>query len=332
MADQADFETDAMGFAPQLYSAALRMTRNPTDAEDVLQETFLKAYRAYHTFQEGTNLKAWLYRILTNTYINRYRKAQRRPSEVDLGEIELKVINQAHKGAGAARNRAVAEASPLVLAFLDADDEWLPEKLEHSMARMEGGNYVLVAHNGWIVEDGRQVLNDCARRFGEGPDPFVALYRKGYLDTCTVLARRHAVLGAGGFDETLANAQDFELWLAMLREPGAEFLVFDQALSRYHITPGGIMSHTARRLACCLEIAGRYAPDLKARPGSALGGLWFRVLAVHHEAVRAYWRERRPGAALATLAALGWSLPSMTWSFLARPPTEKRRFLSDSND
>lgn len=88
LADQATFEADAMQYAGQLYSAALRMTRNPADAEDVVQETFLKAYRAYDTFQEGTNLKAWLYRILTNTYINRYRKQQRRPSEVELGELQ----------------------------------------------------------------------------------------------------------------------------------------------------------------------------------------------------------------------------------------------------
>jgi RNA polymerase sigma-70 factor (ECF subfamily) len=88
MADQANFERDAMEFAPQLYSAALRMTRNPADAEDVVQETYLKAYRAYASFQEGTNLKAWLYRILTNTYINKYRKAQRRPNEVELGELQ----------------------------------------------------------------------------------------------------------------------------------------------------------------------------------------------------------------------------------------------------
>ncbi len=88
MADQATFETDAMEFAPQLYSAALRMTRNPADAEDVVQETYLKAYRAYGSFTAGTNLKAWLYRILTNTYINKYRKAQRRPSEVELGELQ----------------------------------------------------------------------------------------------------------------------------------------------------------------------------------------------------------------------------------------------------
>ena len=77
-----------MQFSRQLYSAAIRMTRNPSDAEDLVQETYLKAYRAYHTFTEGTNLKAWLYRILTNTYINKYRKDTRRPSQVDLGTVE----------------------------------------------------------------------------------------------------------------------------------------------------------------------------------------------------------------------------------------------------
>jgi len=88
MADTANFSTDVMPFAQQLYAHALRMTRNPSDAEDVLQESFLKAYRAYHTFQEGTDLRAWLYRIVINTYINKYRKAQRRPDEVELDEVE----------------------------------------------------------------------------------------------------------------------------------------------------------------------------------------------------------------------------------------------------
>lgn len=88
MADRATFSTDVMPYAKQLYAHALRMTRNPADAEDVLQESFLKAYRAYDTFQAGTNLRAWLYRIVTNTYINRYRSEQRRPDEVGSDDIE----------------------------------------------------------------------------------------------------------------------------------------------------------------------------------------------------------------------------------------------------
>jgi RNA polymerase sigma-70 factor, ECF subfamily len=83
----ARFERDAMPLIDQLYGAALRMTRNPADAEDLVQETFLKAYSAFHTFRAGTNLKAWLYRILTNTYINGYRKRQRQPLQAPTEEI-----------------------------------------------------------------------------------------------------------------------------------------------------------------------------------------------------------------------------------------------------
>jgi len=88
MADQATFADQAMEFMPSLYTAALRMTRNPADAEDLVQETYLKAYRGFPGFEEGTNLKAWLYRILTNTYINTYRAKKRRPDESDLEDVE----------------------------------------------------------------------------------------------------------------------------------------------------------------------------------------------------------------------------------------------------
>src|SRR3954468_19943649 len=88
MADQAEFAELAMEYMPSLYSAALRMTRNPADAEDLVQETYLKAYRAFGSFQAGTNLKAWLYRILTNTFINAYRSRKRRPEQTELDEVE----------------------------------------------------------------------------------------------------------------------------------------------------------------------------------------------------------------------------------------------------
>ncbi|GAA2471771.1 RNA polymerase sigma factor SigR [Streptomyces thermolineatus] len=82
------FERDALAFLDQMYSAALRMTRNPADAEDLVQETYAKAYGSFHQFREGTNLKAWLYRILTNTFINSYRKKQREPQRSAAEEIE----------------------------------------------------------------------------------------------------------------------------------------------------------------------------------------------------------------------------------------------------
>ena len=88
MADKAEFNTEAMQYAQSLYSTALRMTRNQSDAEDLVQETYLKAFRSYGSFETGTNLKAWLFRILTNTFINTYRAKQRRPQESDLGSVE----------------------------------------------------------------------------------------------------------------------------------------------------------------------------------------------------------------------------------------------------
>jgi RNA polymerase sigma-70 factor (ECF subfamily) len=75
----ARFERDALPFLDQLYSAAMRMTKNPHDAQDLVQETFVKAFTSFHQYEDGTNLKAWLYRILTTTFINTYRKAQRQP-------------------------------------------------------------------------------------------------------------------------------------------------------------------------------------------------------------------------------------------------------------
>src|SRR6201991_3323557 len=88
MADQATFAEQAMPFMSSLYAGAVRMTRNPADAEDLVQETYLRAYRGFGGFQEGTNLKAWLYKILTNTYINIYRAKKRRPEQVDLDDTE----------------------------------------------------------------------------------------------------------------------------------------------------------------------------------------------------------------------------------------------------
>src|SRR5947199_10162890 len=88
MADPATFAEQAMPLMSSLYTAALRMTRNPADAEDLVQETYLKAYRAFESFQEGTNLKAWLYRILTNTFINSYRSRKRRPEQTELDDVE----------------------------------------------------------------------------------------------------------------------------------------------------------------------------------------------------------------------------------------------------
>jgi len=104
------FERDAMPYLDQLYSAALRMTRNPADAEDLVQETFAKAFASFHQFREGTNLKAWLYRILTNTFINSYRKKQREPKQSGSDEVEDWQLARAESHSSVGLKSAEAEA------------------------------------------------------------------------------------------------------------------------------------------------------------------------------------------------------------------------------
>ncbi|CCQ75474.1 glycosyltransferase family 2 protein [Magnetospira sp. QH-2] len=225
-----------------------------------------------------------------------------------LKNIDLTVIQQKNGGAGAARNRAIAESRGSVLAFLDADDEWLPTKLERSLDHMAAGGYVLVAHNGWIVDGESRDLNDCAARFNEPRDPYRTLYRKGYIDTCTVVATRDAVLAVGGFDESLPNAQDFDLWLNMLKDPKARFLVFDEPLSLYYITPNSIMSNTERRLSCTLRVAYRYREAVRKRSGPIPSDLWYRIIAIHLETILVYRSRGAMVPLMRTLLRLPWRL------------------------
>ena len=150
MADQATFTAQAMEFMPSLYSAARRMTRNAADAEDLVQETYLRAYRGFGSFEQGTNLKAWLYRILTNTFINRYRAAKRRPDETDLEEVEDFYLYRRLGGLEGARASRSAEDELLDLLTegeVREAVESLPEnfRLAVLLADVEGFSYKEIA-------------------------------------------------------------------------------------------------------------------------------------------------------------------------------------------
>lgn len=150
MADQATFADQAMPFMDSLYSAALRMTRKPADAEDLVQETYLRAFRGFGGFEEGTNLKAWLYRILTNTFINTYRAKKRRPDETELDEGENLYLYRRLGGLEAATAGRSAE-DELMDWFTDGEVkdavDALPEnfRLPVVLADVEGFSYKEIA-------------------------------------------------------------------------------------------------------------------------------------------------------------------------------------------
>ena len=150
MADQAQFAEQALEYMPALYSAALRMTHNAADAEDLVQETYLRAYRGFGSFTEGTNLRAWLYRILTNTYINSYRSRQRRPDERQLDDVEDLYL---YRRIGAVEEAMAARSAEDELMDLFTDDQVkaaldsLPDQFRMAvyLADVEGFSYREIA-------------------------------------------------------------------------------------------------------------------------------------------------------------------------------------------
>jgi len=139
-----------MEHMPSLYTAALRMTRNPAEAEDLVQETYLKAYRSFESFKEGTNLKAWLYKILTNTFINAYRARRRRPEQSELDDVEDLYLYRRLGGLEAAAAGRSAEEEVMDL-FTDVEVkdalESLPEQFRMAvlLADVEGFSYKDIA-------------------------------------------------------------------------------------------------------------------------------------------------------------------------------------------
>jgi RNA polymerase sigma-70 factor (ECF subfamily) len=145
-----DFTHDAMQHAPQLFSTAMRMTRNRSDAEDLVQETFIKAWRSFATYQQGTNLRAWLFRIMTNTYINKYNAQQRKPTETELDDVEELFL---YKRLGSVDQSQLSQSAEDQMLSLFTDDEVkkaleeLPDqfRIPVLMSDVEGFSYKEIA-------------------------------------------------------------------------------------------------------------------------------------------------------------------------------------------
>ena len=219
-----------------------------------------------------------------------------------MNDIVLQVIEQQNRGAGAARNRGLRAAQGELIAFLDADDEWLPQKLQRSISIMVETGAGLVSHNYIRMEDGIQKEIDCTRHFQGCDDPFVSLYLRGNIATSTVLVWRTLIDRAGGFDSHLRSGQDFDLWLSIAGLKDARFHIFGETLTRYHVMEESISSRIAERHRCAMTILLRHANVLQGRgPLGKLNAL-VRTAIVSLQATAAHRAQGNTVAALAALA------------------------------
>ena len=243
---------------------------------------------------------------------------------------DIRLFEQKNLGAGAARNRGLVASTNTLVAFLDADDEWLPEKLARSLAVMKTEAADLVSHDYLRADGDSSVYISCAHNFSRRPDPFVDYFLRGYIATSTVVARRQLLVGAGGFDPSLRAGQDYELWLSAISRSGMRHHVFAEALTRYHVTPNSITSQVELRRRTSWRTLCRHFPALKGRSRSPRIVAMMRAAIIYRQAAQAYRSAGNSLGALSALLRLPFRVASVI-TFRAGGAVDRPDFLRDGH-
>ena len=233
-----------------------------------------------------------------------------------LAPVALTVFRQENQVPGGARNRAIENSSGSLLAFLDADDEWLPRKLECSLEAPDQSGVDLIAHNILVHDRSLETVFECARHLKEGEDVFVALFKRGFVATTSVICRRDAVEAVDGFDTSLRSPQDYELWMAIAALEGRRFAVLPEALARYFTRAGSVSSNIELRRRCSIKVAHRHMAALCGRVKYLIGVLVYRLSVIAAEAIIGHLRRGEVLKAVVPLAAWPVNVASNVVRFL----------------
>lgn len=242
----------------------------------------------------------------------------------------IRLLEQENLGAGAARNRGLIASENKLVAFLDADDEWLPEKLARSLAVMNSEAADLVSHDYIRAEGETATQISCAQNFNRRPDPFVDYFLRGYIATSTVIAHRALLVDTGGFDPSLRAGQDYELWLAAISRPGMRHHVFAESLTRYHVTPNSITSQVELRRRTSWRTLRRHFAALKGRCGSPRVVGMMRAAIIYLQAAQAYRDAGNTIGALSAVLRLPFRVASVI-AFRSNRAIDRPDFLQDGS-
>jgi len=215
--------------------------------------------------------------------------------------ISLRVFCQKNLGAGAARNKAIGEAQYNLVAFLDADDEWLVTKIQRSIEVFKETNSDLVAHDFIAIDRGNEIRMHCAHHFKKIYDPIAIVFLRGNIANTTVLAKRDKIIELGGFDESLKAGQDYDLWLRFVLHNGVKFHVFEEALTKYYITSGSISSNVFCYRKYATKILEKNAFVLSSRCKGGFLIVLTRVAIIHMQVVKKFLAQNRIGPSLMSL-------------------------------